>query len=130
MGLLRTIRTLFALLMSALLAAIITPLERWLELFFWLPFIRTPAEALLRPKRFFAQLQRFGSVPRSAKLVRLEYDHSRHSLEPDKAALRAAHLEAQPARAAQAPSPPTVPDEASSSASVGAHAAGRQVVAN
>lgn len=88
--LIRTIRTLFALLTSALLAAIITPLERWLERFFWLPFIRTPAEALLRPKRFFAQLQRFGSVPRSAKFVRLEYDDSRHSLEPDKAALRAA----------------------------------------
>ena len=85
---LRTIRTLVSLLASALLAAIIIPLERWLELFFWLPFIRTPAEALLRPKRFFAQLQRFGSVPRSAKFVRLEYDDSRHSLEPDKAALR------------------------------------------
>ena len=90
MGLIRTIRTLVSLLASALIACVLIPLERWLERFFWLPFIRTPAEALLRPKRFFAQLQRFGSVPRSAKFVRLEYDNSRHSLEPDKAALRAA----------------------------------------
>ena len=88
--LIRTVWTLIALLVSTLAAAILTPLERALERFFWLPFIRTPAEALLRPKRFFAQLQRFGSVPRSAKFIRLEYDNSRHSLEPDKAALRAA----------------------------------------
>ena len=87
MGLMRTIRTLVSLLASALIAALLIPLERWLERYFWLPFIRTPAEALLRPKRFFAQLQRFGSVPRSAQFVRLEYDNSRHSLEPDKAAL-------------------------------------------
>ena len=88
---LRTIRTLIALLVSALARSHHHTARALARALLLAPFIRIRRRRGLRPKRFFAQLQRFGSVPRSAKFVSLEYDNSRHSLEPDKAtALRAA----------------------------------------